>query len=339
MAYVTGTATTIYALLTAVNTLVTTGLDVATNWTLERSSEVNGEKSECIWRGVGKGQDKIYVGARVVLDAGEASGRLELNGFAGYDAKLDWADQPSAITKSIVNGELPTLPLTNNATFSYWIFVNSQRIIITVKMATQYESAYLGFFNPVSVERQYPYPMVIAGSAIGGQHWSVVDNTRGSIALPATSANNATVITSYQDYFPVDNKESNKCTMRVRLPDGRWKGSASKGNVVVNGATILKYFPFAPLSTFPYTCGQSKLSTIYKQTTGGQVIEDYILFPVTLVQNYPNNILGDLDGVYFISGTKDIATEQVLIFGGMQYIVFDTMNTRGANSYFVVRLN
>ena len=52
----------------------------------------------------------------------------------------------------------------------------------------------------------------------------------------------------------------------------------------------------------------------------------------------PIDINGILRGVYWISGTRDVAAEQILTYNSESYIVFDTKQERGANTYFAVKL-
>lgn len=332
MAYVTGTGTTIYDLIEAINTLATTGLASGTNWALSRSiSNVNGRKTECIWCGVGTGSDKIYVGARVYLN-GEvdtaSAGKLQLNGFAGYDANLTFDEQPGGITKNALNVNLPTLPMANNSAFTYWIMINTQRIIVVVKMSTQYESAYIGLFNPVSSERQYAYPMIVSGSACGSIDWSTASlgNGRGSMVLSTAVGSSPS---AYTATYPTVSSDNNFSNTRIRRPDGTWRGVATY--------SASSPLPFSQCNFFPYTSGNQKLIATYNpgQTTTN---EDFLLFPIAIVENYPQGIIGILDDVTFISGTRDIASEQVLLYSGEQYIVFDTMSLRGTNTYFAVKL-
>ena len=57
-----------------------------------------------------------------------------------------------------------------------------------------------------------------------------------------------------------------------------------------------------------------------------------------LQTNDPIDVNGILRGVYWISGTRDIDAERILVYDAEQYIVFDTKQDRGANTYFVVKM-
>jgi len=337
LAYTTGTGTTIYDLLEAIDTFITTGLTTATNW-VNKSTVLSGSsrKKECIWEGKGTGTDKIYIGARVVLDGGvdiATAGRLELNGFAGFDTALTFDRQPGGITKSALNTTLPTIPMANNSGFTYWIFGNSQRVIIVVKMSTQYESAYLGLFNPVSSERQYAYPMLIAGSACGNMSWLSTSVTAGRGSMVLASSNGQHQKT-YSKSFPATVADNNRSNARVRRSDGTWRGIDTTGLEPLLGQV---YYPFSPLTMFPYNCNNKKLIASYNPDSS-TTNEDFLLFPVMLCESYPQDVLGLLDSVKFVSGTRDIAVEQIIIESGDQYIVFDTLAQRGSNSYFAVKL-
>ena len=57
-----------------------------------------------------------------------------------------------------------------------------------------------------------------------------------------------------------------------------------------------------------------------------------------LCTNNPVDINGVLRGCYWVSGTRDIDAERILVYGGDQYMVFDTKQDRGANTYFCVKM-
>ena len=63
-----------------------------------------------------------------------------------------------------------------------------------------------------------------------------------------------------------------------------------------------------------------------------------LLIPVLLQTNNPVDVNGILRDVYWLSGTKDVSSEQILTYNSESYIVFDTKQERGANTYFAVKL-
>lgn len=76
---------------------------------LTYATDVNGNKQcadSVVLMGKGEGEDEIYVGINL-KELSDGSTELELNGFAGYDAGLEWADQPG----NIYHDTYPIIPL------------------------------------------------------------------------------------------------------------------------------------------------------------------------------------------------------------------------------------
>ncbi|EGO65617.1 hypothetical protein [Acetonema longum] len=152
---------------------------------------------EVILKGVGDGDDEIYIGLKIAAAAG-GQVNLVLNGYAGYDAGLGWREQPGGVSQSV----LPTLPLVEDTYMSYWVSANSSRVILVVEMSTQYESAYLGLMKPIAIENQYPYPLVVGGSYYEGGAWTDTGAGHSSFVCPGADANTS---------------------LRLRRPDGSWR--------------------------------------------------------------------------------------------------------------------
>lgn len=57
-----------------------------------------------------------------------------------------------------------------------------------------------------------------------------------------------------------------------------------------------------------------------------------------LQTNNPVDVCGLLRDCYWISGTRDIDAERILVYDGEQYIVFDTQQDRGPNTYFAIKM-
>ena len=62
------------------------------------------------------------------------------------------------------------------------------------------------------------------------------------------------------------------------------------------------------------------------------------MIPIMLQTNNPQDLSGLLRNCFWISGTRDIDAERILVYDAEQYIVFDTKQDRGANTYFVVKM-
>ena len=57
-----------------------------------------------------------------------------------------------------------------------------------------------------------------------------------------------------------------------------------------------------------------------------------------LQTNEPIDIAGVLREVYWVSGTRDVSAEQILTYNDESYVLFDTKDLRGSNTYFAVKL-
>lgn len=162
MAILNSTATTVKQLLQDVAKFLTDAANFSAGnaWQLMRPAVIDASTTEVILKGIGDGKDEIYIGMKIKAQGTDQENIL-LNGFAGYDANLEWFEQPG----SIYQDALPCVPLAKDVLMTYWITANTSRITLHVEMSNHYEAAYLGFFKPVAIERQYPYPMLIGGSA------------------------------------------------------------------------------------------------------------------------------------------------------------------------------
>lgn len=306
MSYYVGEASTAYDLLDAIHNAA-----VGEGWVTISSLQhtYNGASRLYFveYEAHGDGNDIIYMQFRIPNDS--TGSIILLDSSAGYDSKLFYWEQPGSIQQWLSSeGETevaqPAFTVTSNEKFNYWIFISSYRLIVVARMSTVYESMYVGFLNPVASERQYPYPMYVAGNTVGnGGRWN--GNMTGSFV------------------FPRDN------TGMLRRADGTWRSFNSPSQ-----------YPDWKESgvVFPYTaCNKSLVPNYCDDDTG--VLDNLLLIPVILQTNDPVDVCGILRGVYWNSGTRDVASEQIVSYNGDNYMIFDTKSLRGTNSYFCVRLD
>lgn len=204
MATFNGTANSVLDLLKGVISFVTdeANFGAGNAWQLVRPATIDDITSEVILKGVGDGQDDIYIGFMLAAKSG---GQIDivLNGFAGYDPGLTWREQPGGISQTT----FPIIPLMSNTFMTYWVSANTRRIIIVVELSTQYESAYIGLMKPIAIERQYPYPLVIGGSYYEGGLFTDTGTAHTAFVNPGTGTPNT--------------------SMRIRRPDGSWRSATS----------------------------------------------------------------------------------------------------------------
>ena len=263
-----------------------------------------------IYIGTGRGTDKIYI--QLWYDDGRNGepDRICLDGPAGMDTSLAFFEQPGSISQQLNNVEckaskmtVPATVITPNERFFYWLFCDTYRLIVVTRHSTVYESSYIGFINPIASERQYPYPMYVCGNGVSnGPAWN--SNETGAFIFP------------------------NGMSGWLRLIDGTWRDFAASKD---------QPSPSSKGTVFPYTAHNKKLIPNYKEVDAINQ-DNFLLIPIILQTSDPIGMCGYLRGCYWISGTRDIDTERILVFDGKQYIVFDTKTLRSPNSYFAIAL-
>jgi hypothetical protein len=279
-------------------------------WQLKTPSNPNAFESECVLMGVGDGTDEIYVGIQLREHKDEDQTDIRFNGFAGYDDGLKWNEQPGCIYFPA----LPIIPLPNRANMPCWVSANSYRFILVVQLSTQYESAYIGFMKPVAVERQYPYPLVIGGSAWDGVNWNTTGNAHSIWVNPYTSGTNSQFMLRRSDgtWELANNSKDEQTTSTLAI----WPQNTSPTNVLTvldNSLTIENIVMFPELL---YECGAGP----NRKSIGSD----------------PIGIIGQLDGVYFVGNREDISSKDTLIHNGKPYIVFNNINRRENDQYFCI---
>ena len=204
--------------------------------------------------------------------------------------------------KKITDYNLPTYTLVENEKFSFWAFVNEYRAVVVTKLSTYYESMYMGFINPIAVERQYPYPMYVCGNGNTSQEWP--DNKSGSFVFPTNGSG------------------------WLRRVSGDWRKFE---------CTESALNPYGEGTVFPENVGNKKLVSNYTKNDTSS-LDNFILIPVILHTFKPIDICGIMQDVCWVSGTRDVSSEQLLTFNSDSYIIFDTKTSRSENSYFAIKM-
>lgn len=302
MATLIGTATNVPQLLKDVIAFLTNPANFSEGqqWQLVTPLTVNDIDEEVIIKGVGDGQDDIYLGFKL-SKVGTDQVDIVLNGYAGYDPGLTWIEQPGGID----HANLPTIPLPAYSFMTYWVNANSKRIIIVVELSTQYESAYIGLLDPIAIERQYPYPLVIGGSAYEGVAWTDTSWSHSYFANPGGSGANT--------------------SLRIRRPDGVWRAGINW-----NGGSLA---PMAPMTVWPTNVGPVRTVTVYDPVL---TLDNVVIYPFLLYETNPVGTLGQLDGVYWIGNREDIASKDTISYGGKQYKIFNNIQRRDNDQYFAI---
>lgn len=306
-----------YGQVTSMFELLDNIIDVAQNdsWEIKRSYNLtyNGTSrvGGVLLRGIGDGNDNLYI--HIGINPVNFK-EFIVDSSAGLDNELEIWEQPGSIHQwnkvddDVATGlpvytdaKIPSFSITDNEQFNYFIFSNTYRIIVVCKLSIDYQSMYLGFLNPISSERQYPYPMYIAGNnVVGATGWP--SNITPSFVFPT------------------------KGSGWLRRADGVWRmfEVPYSANISPNSLGAL----------FPYDCNNTSLVPNYTEEVTTDV--DFLLMPIILHTNSPIDLNGLLINAYWISGTRDVAAEQLVVIDGKQYMIFDAGQARGNNSYFCI---
>jgi hypothetical protein len=296
LAVLNATATTVKQMLQDITSFLidAQNFSAGTAWQLMRPAVIDASTTEVIVKGVGDGKDEIYIGMKIKAQGTDQENIL-LNGFCGYDANLEWYEQPGAIYKDC----LPCVPLAKDVFMTYWLTANTTRITLHVEMSNQYETAYLGFITPVAIERQYPYPLAIGGSAYDGMLW----NDKGD---------------AHSAYFAPHISKEGFSALCIRRPDGVWR---------YGGSTLLTW----PINTAPVDT-----LTVYKKSSQEATMEDHMLYPVMLYETDPVGMLGVFDGLYWIGGRADLSVKDNVIYKDKTYKIFNNIFRREDDQYHVI---
>lgn len=306
-----------YGQVTSMFELLDNIIDVAQSdsWEIKRSYNLtyNGTSrvGGVILRGIGDGNDNLYI--HIGINPVNFK-EFIIDSSAGLDSELEIWEQPGSIHQwnkvddDVATGlpvytdaKIPSFSITDNEQFNYFIFSNTYRIIVVCKLSIDYQSMYLGFLNPISSERQYPYPMYIAGNnVVGATGWP--SNITPSFVFPT------------------------KGSGWLRRADGVWRmfEAPYSANISPNSLGAL----------FPFDCNNTSLVPNYTEEVTTDV--DFLLMPIILHTNSPIDLNGLLINAYWISGTRDVAAEQLVVIDGKQYMIFDAGQARGNNSYFCI---
>ena len=271
-----------------------------------------------IWSAPGNdGLANIIVGVNRFLSVAGDYDDLQLLGAFGFDAGQGFTTQPGGNTEEY-------LPLLRVGSMPFWFCANGRRVVIVVKVSTNYQSAYLGFINTYASPSQFPYPLAIGGSMSWGNGVAValppVDDPRWRWSYNGTQmhafpmAYNGTSLDSFSQ-------------MRLRTPDGTWKGfdfnTADMGT---------------PGKIWPYVGSMNNLRA--------NLDGSYFLLPILLTYDdgistnviNERNTYGELDGVAAVTGYNQVSENTVTV-GLLEWLVVqDTFRTT-TTDYFALKLS
>ena len=190
-----------------------------------------------------------------------------------------------------------------NQSTPYWFIANGQRVIVIAKVSSVYQVAYLGKFLPYGTPGQYPYPV-----AVGGCGWSSADLRFSD--------------TSYSHLAFFDPNGLHICD-----PANAWQ-------TFQNWSTGGGANPSPYNTTWPYIYYGGNRPVWMSQNLDGS----YTVFPLRLYQSSPsNNLLGELDGVAFVTGNQN-SSESTINDGTNTWMVVQNVFRTAADNYCAVKM-
>ncbi len=276
---------------------VTAGALGTEAWTVNRR-----EQDKIFLQGPGlSGFDEIFVALRFFENPGGGYYNWGLRAADGYSASADVTTQPNVSSELI-------MPLWN-LSIPYWFVASGRRFIVVAKISTTYQALYAGLFLPFATPTEYPYPLMIGGSA---QH--------------AADLYSATGVGASQFIRPLNSQ------MLVRHVDAAWYPYSnrvdSSGNAYFNKMT----HPYGSLTNAQAADHWPKI----REDPSGA----YPLWPVTLIDTAAatKGVIGELDGCFACSGFGN-AAENIIQEGGIDHVVVQNVYRTGVGDYWALRLS
>jgi len=301
MAYTTGTATDYLDLLSKLDAYL-----VAQGWTQKATSSstyaLSGDTvaAEYYWMAPGlSGTEQIYVQARAYYNTVGNYYNWELRGAQGYLGSNSFSGQPGVSP--------PSYLYLQNSSIPYTFIVNGQRVIIIAQVSTVYETAYMGKILPYGTPGQYPYPVFIGGSGYD-QSRRFSDNS-----------------SFHHGFFDPVNAY-------ICQPGGAWTQVANwtpgGGQAGAGSGIMVNIGPW-------YIQGSSNTRTNWLTNN---LDGSYSVMPGMLVESTPAQLLGEFDGVAFVTGYSNGAANTISIGGTNWTVVPDTFRS-SADDYAAIALS
>lgn len=270
------------------------------DWDLLRYDGVN---RRVLYRARGLAEDEeIFFGFSVHASVSTDTYAIGMWMFRSYNEGLDDLEQPG--TSAVVY-----LPVWNQP-MQYWFVANGQRVIIVAKVSTVYAAGYAGKFLPFGTPGEYPQPLYLGGTvATATRRWSTTNEDDRNFFDPGAAA-------------------------YMLLPGtGTWRAVSNfrqtSSEADVSNANYVWPYQAASLS--------SSVKTRYRELREN-LDGSYSLYPLTLMGTDPeDDIYGDLDGAYAVSGFNN-ASENTVTIDGETYLVVQNLFRTARYYYAAVKL-
>lgn len=292
------------------------GAAVSTGWTVkykrntrdnnkaDPSEPFGSDCKECILHNTGlSGTENVLVGIREWKYPAGAAHAWDLTGYTTYVADQYWNVSTDQYNRDAYDEDwehftrLPMMPLVDD-TIYYWFFADSQRIIVVAKVQSNYESCYLGFGDRFGSPTDYPYPLLIKGSA-----W-------GNLAFSSTSGYHQSIVDDYEG--TANSIVYNKLVVK---PDNSWCSSVYNVDAKMH-----------PMRNWYHT-------GIISETPN---FKEVLVGPVSVVDQASQAVLFEMDQVLHIAGTGVQSEDELDGPNGLRYKIFQNVHRVDYNDFFGV---
>ncbi|ECI3885355.1 hypothetical protein AHV09_00265 [Salmonella enterica subsp. enterica] len=318
MAHETGTASSETDLLQKLDTFLTGNAQLTATgeqWqriydhTTQAGDSVE-ESRAVVWQAPGaSGGDKIYIGAYTHGVTASNTYNLCFCGGSMFSAAgVVYDDMHSGF----INISKDVVLFADRRSFRYWFFASGRRVIVVTGVNTIYSSAYCGFMLPVVNPSEYPYPLVIAGSASNtGLRYSDTTDAHSSI---------------------VDPRQKN---FWLLYPDQGWRDIYGRNYSYSTTGADKRYL--TPNGATRYKSDILQTLTALQASPGSH----YPLFPVEIrsLEESGINFLGALDGVFWLPGVGRASEDTISSADSHQYVVFQNGFRITPCDYFAVEVS
>lgn len=311
------------------------------------------DEKEIIMQGTVVDGDIPIIGFRSYSDSVSAStdrwGFL-MSGFTAFNSALSYDTQPGK-GPAVVPGSTGSHVLLLDQAMPFRMSVTGRKMAGDFKTVgasvTSYHSFYIGLMNPYGTATESPYPMFIGGSG------AIFNTSVDAAGLSITGITEA--IEPAGGVGP--------CWFR-RLSDGAWVVVKNSDNGVVSKSYVL--YPVGQPNVIGSSSDPNQIVDVGNMTffdgiclnTGGVATrlmiptpdsggDLFLPIPVTLIQspdtaNGAGNVIGgELDNVFWISGTDDvgakIVVEDTFMIGSDRYTVFRNAHRTERYSFFAMK--
>lgn len=310
-------------LLTKLNTFLTTNADLVAgsqNWT-NLADNVVGDERFVYLRGPGlAGTDEIHINIRRYEDIVAGARNWEVRYSTGYDSGLAYDNQPGVSLAQYF--ALTQAEVTPN--IQYWFFANGRRFMVVAKISTVYLSMYAGLFLPYATPSEYPLPICVMTGAEqedsvyneGNEEVTGFFNPK-SLLLGVTTIGSNSIRTPGGAVIRAWNEDSNN-TSDVTRTANIWPNDIQETG-----------FPAGATTREPATDS-------YTMSTNDD--DSYTLLPFVIWSlRISQGVLGELDGVFWVSG-RDNSAENNITIGADNYVCHQSANQSNIDEFAAFKI-